>query len=57
MPKNRMKSRFLPFWNINEPRHRAILRRGFQRFMGFAAVCDVVIVKRLGQSLNHSGNR
>ena len=30
---------------------------GFARFMGFAAVCAVVIVKRLGQSLNHSGNR
>lgn len=32
MPENRLKSRLLPFLSINEPRHRAFLRRGFVRF-------------------------
>ncbi len=32
MLENRLKSRLLPFQSINEPRHRAFLRRGFVRF-------------------------
>ena len=32
MPESRLKSRLLPFLSINEPRHRAFLRRGFVRF-------------------------
>ena len=47
MPENRLKSRLLPFLSINEPRHRAFLRRGFVRFRRIAAFCAVVIVKRL----------
>lgn len=46
MPENRLKSRLLPFLSINEPRRRAILRRGIVRFMGIAAFCGVVIVKK-----------
>lgn len=45
MPKNRMKSRFSPFQSINEPRCRAILRRGFELYMGFVAFCSAIIVK------------
>lgn len=55
--KTLLNKGFRLFQNISEPRCRAILRRGFARFMEIAAFCDVVIVKRLGQSLNHSGNR
>ena len=47
MPENRLKSRlFGCFRHINEPRRRAILRRGFVRFMGIVAFCAVVIVKQ-----------
>nr|DAO66125.1 MAG TPA: hypothetical protein [Caudoviricetes sp.] len=46
MPENRLKSRLLPFLSINEPRRRAILRRGFVRFMGIAAFYSAVIVKQ-----------
>ena len=45
MPKNRLKSRFSPFQSINDPRHRAILRRGFVLYMGFVAFLSL-------QSLN-----
>ena len=48
MPENRMKSRFSPFQSINEPRHRAILRRGSMCFMEIAAFYTAVIVKQLG---------
>ena len=37
MPENHLKSRLLPFLSINEPRHRAFLRRGFVLYMGFVA--------------------
>ena len=47
LPKNRLKSRFSPFQSINDPRHRAILRRGFVRFRRIVAFCAVVIVKQL----------
>ena len=46
MPENRLKSRLLPFLSINEPRRRAILRRGFVRFKRIVAFCGVVIVKK-----------
>ena len=46
MPENRLKSRLLPFLSINEPRRRAILRRGFVRFIGIVAFCAAVIVKQ-----------
>ena len=46
MPENRLKSRLLPFLSINEPRCRAILRRGFLRFIGIAVFCSAVIVKQ-----------
>lgn len=48
MPENRMKSRFSPFQSISEPRHRAILRRGFLRFAGVAAFLATVSVKIMG---------
>ena len=48
MLENRIKSSFSPFQRINEPRHRAVLRRGFVRSMGIATACAVVIVKQLG---------
>ena len=57
MPENRLKS---GFWTVSayyEPRCRAFLRRGFVHFMAIRAVCVIVIVKRLEESLNHSGNR
>ena len=44
MPENRLKSRLLPFLSINEPRCRAILRRGFLRFIGIAVFCSAVIL-------------
>lgn len=47
MPENRLKSRLLPFLSISDPRYRAILRRGFVRFMVDMAFCAIVIVKRL----------
>ena len=46
MPENRLKSRLLPFLSINEPRCRAILRRGFVLFARIAAFCTTVIVKQ-----------
>ena len=47
MPENRLKSRFSPFQSINDPRHRAILRRGFVRFGRIVAFYAIVIVKQL----------
>ena len=47
MPESRLKSRLLPFLSINEPRRRAILRRGFVRFRRIVASYAVVIVKQL----------
>ena len=46
MPENRLKSRLLPFLSINEPRRRAILRRGFVLFARIEVFCSAVIVKQ-----------
>ena len=46
MPENRLKSRLLPFLSINEPRRRAILRRGSMCFMEITAFYTAVIVKQ-----------
>ena len=48
MPKNRLKSRLLPLWSINEPRRRAILRRGFVRFTVFVVTLAKASVKFMG---------
>ena len=48
MPENRLKSGFSAVSAHKQTPLQAILRRGFARFMRFAAVCDVVIVKQLG---------
>ena len=46
MPENRLKSGISAVPSYNEPRRRAILRRGFVRFMGIAAFYSAVIVKQ-----------
>ena len=46
MPENRLKSRLLPLLSINEPRRRAILRRGFVLFARIGASYSAVIVKQ-----------
>ena len=48
MPKNRLKSRLLPFWSISEPRCKAILQRGFVRFTVFVVTLAKVSVKFMG---------
>ena len=48
MPENRLKSRLLPFLSINEPRRRAILRRGFVGFVVFVVTLAKIIVKFMG---------
>ena len=52
-----LEIRLLDCFSVLQTPLQSISAAGFARFMGFVAVCDVVIVKRLGQSLNHSGNR
>ena len=48
MPENCLKLRFSPFQSINEPRCRAILRRGFVRFTFFVVSLAKVSVKFMG---------
>ena len=46
MPENRLKSDFSAVSAHKRPRCRAILRRGFMRFVMIAAFCTAVIVKQ-----------
>ena len=46
MPENRLKSGFSAVSAHKRTPLQAILKRGFVRFMGIAASCAVVIVKK-----------
>ena len=46
MPENCLKQGFSAVLAYNEPRHRAILRRGCVLFARIEAFCSAVIVKQ-----------
>ena len=48
MPKNRMKSRLLPFQANKQQPLRSISTAVFLRFNDFTVFCAEVIVKRMG---------
>ena len=57
MPENRLKSGFSAVSAHKRPRCRAILRRGFMRFVMIAAFCTAVIVKQPSNRWTTGGNR